>query len=143
MNVSTILKTKGHSVKTAAVTATVLDIVRSLSENKIGAIVVLGEAGRIAGIVSERDIIRVLAQSGPGALDPPVAHIMTKDVITCTESDTVGEIMNMMTKGRFRHLPVVDHDRLVGIVSIGDVVKLRVSEVEMEAKALQDYIASH
>ena len=141
MNVSTILKDKGNSVVTTTPTASVLETVKTLASKRIGAIVVLDNAQRVVGIVSERDIIRVLAASGPTVLTASVADIMTRNVITCSITDTIDQIMQSMTTGRFRHLPVVEKDRLVGVVSIGDIVKHHVAEVELEASALRDYIA--
>ena len=111
-----------------------------LAAKRIGAIVVIGARGEVAGIVSERDIIRALATSGAECLTRPVAETMTKQVVTCQETDTLNELMAMMTARRFRHLPVVTDGALVGIVSIGDVVKHHVAEVEMEATAMRDYI---
>ncbi len=101
---------------------------------------ILGVDRRIVGILSERDIVRALAERGAGALDEPVSRIMTRKVSTCTEGDTVSSIMERMTEGKFRHLPVVDQGRLVGIVSIGDVVKHRLQEMERDFAAMRDYI---
>ena len=115
--------------------------VRRLSARRIGAVVVADASGSVAGIISERDIIRVLGMHGTAALDWPVADVMTRRVVTCREHDTVSDIMEVMTDGRFRHLPVVENGRLVGIVSIGDVVKRHIAEVESEAIAMRDYIA--
>src|SRR6185503_7961391 len=102
----------------------------TLAKHKIGALVVIGASQGIAGIVSERDIVRALAAGGAAILDGPVSAIMTREVITCGEGETINEVMTKMTGGRFRHLPVVTDDRLIGIVSIGDVVKARIEEVE-------------
>jgi len=142
MNVSTILKEKGNAVVTAAPSSSVLDIVKTLADKRIGAIVLLNGEGRVAGIVSERDIIRHLARSGPAILSASVADVMTRGVITCTPADTIDVLMQKMTTGRFRHLPVVEHDRLVGLISIGDVVKNRVAEVELEANAMKQYLST-
>jgi CBS domain-containing protein len=111
-----------------------------LAERRIGAIVVLGADHRIVGILSERDIVQALAQHGPTALHKTVSQFMTRDVKTCSENDTIESLMGRMTAGKFRHMPVVDQGKLVGIVSIGDVVKNRVEEIEREAAALRDYI---
>ena len=140
MNVVTILKQKGRAVTTASPNATLLEVANKLSSKRIGAIVVVGAGGEVAGIVSERDIIRSLAAHGANCLGLPVAETMTKQVVTCQETDTLDELMAMMTARRFRHLPVVTDGALVGIVSIGDVVKHHVAEVEMEATAMRDYI---
>jgi CBS domain-containing protein len=142
MNVATILKAKGRSVATARPDVTLQDIANRLAARKIGAIVVVGAGGRVEGIISERDIIRVVAEQGPGALALPVADVMTRDVITCSETDTLDHVMSTMTSGRFRHIPVVVDDALVGLVSIGDVVKHHIAEVEMEASALKTYLVA-
>ena len=141
MNVSAILKQKGRDVETVAPDTTLMQVTSALAKRKIGAIVVVDERRKVQGIISERDIIRVLAQSGAQVLSSPVSSVMTKNVISCSESDTLDQLMNAMTTGRFRHLPVTKDGALVGIVSIGDVVKYHVAEVEMEATAMKDYIA--
>lgn len=142
MNVSTILKDKGNAVVTASLSSRVLDIVQTLAEKRIGAIVLLGPDGNVAGIVSERDIIAHLARSGAAILTASVADVMTRNVISCTTSDTIDVVMQKMTSGRFRHVPVIDKDRLVGLISIGDVVKNRVAEVELEANAMKQYLST-
>ncbi len=142
MNVATILKEKGANVVTADAEATLLDIASRLTEHKIGCVVITDRNGRIAGIVSERDIVRRLANGGVVALHEPVSAFMTKKVIACAKSDTIERLMGEMTAGRFRHLPVLDDGALVGLVSIGDVVKQRIAETEMEAAAMRDYIAT-
>jgi CBS domain-containing protein len=119
---------------------TLLEVANKLVAKRIGAIVVIGARGEVVGIVSERDIIRSLAANGAACLTRPVDETMTKQVVTCQETDTLNELMAMMTARRFRHLPVVTDGALVGIVSIGDVVKHHVAEVEMEATAMRDYI---
>ena len=108
--------------------------------NAISAIVIVGAGGEVCGIVSERDIIRALATGGAASLKEPVAQTMTRQVVTCQEADTIDELMTMMTARRFRHLPVVTDGALVGIISIGDVVKHHVFEVGMEATAMREYI---
>jgi CBS domain-containing protein len=140
MNVATILKHKGRAVTTAPPGITLLEVAGRLAQRRIGAIVVMDAGGELVGIVSERDIIRCLADNGPGCLERPVAEIMTRKVVTCQETDTLDEMMAMMTARRFRHLPVVTDGDLVGIISIGDVVKHHVAEIEMEATAMRDYI---
>ena len=142
MHVATILNAKGRAVETVAATATLREVVSRLATHRIGAIVVLDEANTVAGIVSERDIVRVLASHGAVALNWPVADAMTRNVVTCRESETIDQLMSRMTTGRFRHIPVVEDGALVGIISIGDVVKHRVAEVEMEASAMRDYISA-
>jgi len=141
MNVAAILRQKGRAVTTAGPSATLLEIAAKLSAKRIGAIVVVDPQGEVAGIVSERDIIRALAAQGPESLTSSVEEVMTKQVVTCQETDTLDELMAMMTARRFRHLPVLTDGALVGIISIGDVVKHHVAEVEMEATAMRDYIA--
>lgn len=140
MNVATILRQKGRAVTTASPQATLLEIANKLAAKRIGAIVIVGTGGEVSGIVSERDIIRVIGSKGPECLSRPVSESMTRQVITCSEEDTLDELMRSMTEGRFRHLPVVTDGALVGIISIGDVVKHHVAEVEMEATAMREYI---
>lgn len=142
MNVATILKAKGRSVTTVRPDQTLHDVVTKLAARKIGAVVVVGENGAVEGIISERDLIRAIAEGGALALELPVSRFMTREVITCHESNHVDEMMEMMTSGRFRHLPVVEDGALVGIVSIGDVVKNHVAEVEMEVSAMRSYLAT-
>ena len=140
MNVAAILRQKGRAVTTAGPDLTLLEIADRLAAKRIGAIVIVGARGEVAGILSERDIIRALAEQGPACLKRPVSETMTKHVVTCQETDTLDELMAMMTARRFRHLPVVTDGALVGIISIGDVVKHHVAEVEMEAMAMREYI---
>ena len=142
MHVAAILKEKGRAVETAGLDTTVMDVAARLSARRIGAIVITGAEGGIAGIVSERDIIRVIGQHGASALDWPVSEAMTRAVQTCRESDTIDNLMAVMTARRFRHLPVLENGRLSGIISIGDVVKHRVAEVEHEATMMRDYITA-
>ena len=111
-----------------------------LAEKRIGSALILGADHRLVGIISERDIVRALAARGAAALDQPVSQTMTRKVETCNESETISSLMERMTKGKFRHLPVVDQGRLVGIVSIGDAVKHRLQEMERESAAMRDYI---
>jgi CBS domain-containing protein len=141
MNVSAILKVKGREVETAPLHATLKQIAEVLAQRRIGAIVVVDGDNRVQGIISERDIIRVLGKSGADVLSSPVSSVMTRNVVSCSESDTLAQLMNAMTTGRFRHLPVTRDGKLVGIVSIGDVVKYHLAEVEMEATAMREYIA--
>ena len=140
MNVAAILKQKGRAVTTARPTVTLMEVANKLAAKRIGAIVIVGARGEVAGILSERDIIRALSMQGPDCLTQPVSQSMTKKVVTCQETDTLDELMAMMTARRFRHLPVVTDDALVGIISIGDVVKHYVAEVQMEATAIREYI---
>ena len=140
MTVRAILSRKGRDVATIAPTVSLSEAVRLLAQRRIGAVVVTGPDDRVAGILSERDIVRVLGERGAGVLDEPVSAVMTRKVVSCTQSDTVAAIMEMMTLGKFRHLPVLEGDKVVGLISIGDVVKWRVREYEHEQEALRDYI---
>jgi len=142
MLVARILADKGHDVVTASPGESVAGIAAILAERCIGAMPVSTARGVLVGIVSERDIVAALARRGRDVLDRPVEEIMTRRVITCTRSDHIDDLMARMTGGRMRHLPVMDGGELVGIVSIGDVVKARMSEIEAEAQALKDYIAT-
>ena len=140
MTVKAILARKGSDVVTAEPNATLGEVVRILSARRIGAVVVTGADRRIVGILSERDVVRVLGETGASVLDQPIADVMTRKVTTCSLGDTIIELMERMTEGKFRHMPVVDQGRLAGLVSIGDVVKWRVHEMEDESAALRDYI---
>lgn len=142
MNVAAILKSKGSDVFTTTPDVTLIEVVRLLRERRIGGVVVTDTKGQIAGIISERDVVRMLAESGPLVLNMPVSQCMTKKVICCVRSDTIDHVMAEMTAGRFRHLPVVEDGRLAGLISIGDVVKFKIAEAEMEAAAMRDYIAT-
>ena len=142
MTVKAILSRKGGDVVTIVPTANLAAAVQLLAERRIGAIIVTGPDNRVAGILSERDIVRTLSERGPAALDETVGTVMTRKVTTCTEADTVAAIMERMTEGKFRHVPVVEQGHLVGVISIGDVVKFRVEEIEGETNALREYIAT-
>lgn len=142
MNVATILHEKGSNVITAKPDDTLLDIAKTLRQHGIGCIVVSKGQGAIAGIVSERDLVRAVAELGPDILSSPVSEHMTRKVFTCQKSDTINTIMTAMTDGRFRHMPVVENDKLIGVISIGDVVRLRIAEAELEASAMRSYIAT-
>jgi CBS domain-containing protein len=140
MSVAAILKQKGRAVTTARPTMTLMEVANMLAAKRIGAIVIVGARGEVAGIMSERDIIRALSVVGPDCLTQPVSQSMTKNVVTCQETDTLEELMAMMTARRFRHLPVMADEGLVGIISIGDMVKHHVAELQMEATAMRGYI---
>lgn len=142
MNVATILGEKGRQVITANSDASLLEIAETLREHSIGCIVVSDGKEGIAGIVSERDLVRAIAKSGTEILTSPVSQTMTRKVISCQKSDTIHTIMAAMTDGRFRHMPVVEDNKLIGVISIGDVVRLRIAEAELEAAAMRDYIAT-
>jgi CBS domain-containing protein len=140
MTVKTILSTKGSEVITIGPAATLEEAITVLTEHRIGALVVLGADERVIGILSERDIVRTLADRGATALKEPLGQTMTRGVVTCSDCDPVSELMERMTHGRFRHIPVMEQDRLIGIISIGDVVKERLQEMARESEALKDYI---
>jgi CBS domain-containing protein len=142
MMVSQILRDKGREVLAIAPNATLADAARVLTKNRIGALIVRAESGALAGILSERDIVRAVSEEGSAALGLAVAARMTADVAVCEENDTIEEIMETMTRCRFRHMPVVEGEKIVGIVSIGDVVKTRIAETLREAQALKEYIAA-
>ena len=139
MTVRAILDTKGHQIESVEPDARLSSAIKTLAERKIGAVLVMSE-DRIEGILSERDIVRVLGERGAAVLDEPVSTVMTRKVVSCKQADTVAAIMEMMTSGKFRHLPVTEEDRVVGLISIGDIVKWRVREYEAEQEALREYI---
>lgn len=140
MTVSIILADKGRETFTIEPSASLAEAVRVLAGKRIGAALILGADRRIAGIISERDIVRALAERGASMLDEPVSGTMTRKVETCTEGETVSSIMERMTTGKFRHMPVVDQGQVVGIISIGDVVRYRLHQMERESVAMHDYI---
>jgi CBS domain-containing protein len=142
MTVKAILSTKGRHVTTIEPNADLATAAKILAEKKIGALLIAGAEGRVVGILSERDIVRAVAARGASALQTPLSEVMTRKVVTCTEGETVSVIMERMTAGKFRHVPVVEQERLVGVISIGDVVKHRLQEMEQESSALRDYIQS-
>ncbi|WP_157014823.1 CBS domain-containing protein [Mesorhizobium xinjiangense] len=142
MTVKSILAEKGTDVFTIAPNRPLSEAVHTLAVHKIGAIVVTRGEAKIAGIISERDIVRALAAGGPDLLSKPVSFAMTSKVKVCHEGNTVHDVMEIMTEGRFRHLPVERDGRLVGLISIGDVVKRRIQEVEKEAEEIRTYIAT-
>jgi CBS domain-containing protein len=142
MTVKAILSRKGGDVVTIAPTARLSEAVTLLATRRIGAVVVTGPGDRVAGILSERDIVRVLADRGAAVLEEQVGAVMTRKVLTCHCAETIADIMERMTAGKFRHLPVVEQNKLIGIISIGDVVKHRVEEIESESNALREYIAT-
>ncbi len=140
MTISIILAAKGRDVVSVEPHATLSSVVALLAERRIGAALILGVDSRIVGIVSERDIVRALAERGAAALGDPVSRVMTRRVSTCTEGETISSIMERMTAGKFRHFPVVDQGQVAGIISIGDVVKHRLQEMERDSAAMRDYI---
>ena len=142
MNVKAILAAKklGGDIVTIEPTADLATAAKLLSKHRIGSVVIRGAGERVVGILSERDIVRAVSEQGAGALALPVGQVMTRDVATCGEDDTVASIMERMTAGKFRHMPVVANGRLVGLISIGDVVKQRVDDIVGESEAMRDYI---
>jgi CBS domain-containing protein len=143
MQVKHVLGEKGGDVISIALSASLAEAATLLAERRIGALVVRDAKGDLAGILSERDLVRALAQDGAAALDHKVSRYLTRDVVTCCLSDTMEDLMEMMTQGRFRHVPVQDNaGRLCGLVSIGDVVKSRIAETVREAEDLRVYISA-
>ena len=144
MNVKAILAAKqrnlGGDIISIEPTADLAAAAKLLSAHRIGAVVIRGAGERLAGILSERDIVRALSDHGADALALPVGQVMTREVATCGEDDTIASIMERMTAGKFRHMPVIANGRLTGLISIGDVVKQRVEEIEGESEAMRDYI---
>jgi CBS domain-containing protein len=139
MTVRAILDSKGHHIESVEPGTKLSAAIKNLAERRIGALLVMSK-GRIEGILSERDIVRVLGEHGASVLEEPVSAAMTRKVVSCRQADTVAAIMEMMTLGKFRHLPVVEEGLVVGLISIGDIVKWRVREYEMEQEALREYI---
>lgn len=143
MQVKHILQDKGRSIIAIADSASVADAARMLTQHRIGAVLVKQASGELAGILSERDVVRAVAADGAAALERGVERYMTRDVVTCKEGDAVEGLMEVMTRGRFRHLPVLDDQhKLAGLISIGDVVKSRIAETVNEANSLRDYITA-
>jgi CBS domain-containing protein len=140
MRIDGILRAKGNEVIAVAPDATLFDAAQLLHEHRIGALVVLDRSDQLIGIVSERDVVAAIAAHRGDALHMHVDQVMSADVVVCSPRDTVEQLMTVMTERRFRHLPVVDNGKLVGIVSIGDVVKRRISEISDEADVLHDYL---
>ncbi len=141
MTVSAILRFKGSDVVSAKPSDTLESVARLMARKRIGAVLVLDE-GSVAGVLSERDIVKTIAAHGSDALSMPVRAAMTSVVVSCSPHDTVEEVMEEMTRGRFRHMPVIEEGRLLGVISIGDVVKRRIDDAVHEAEALREYVAS-
>ncbi|WP_428641056.1 CBS domain-containing protein [Roseibium sp.] len=140
MTVAAILSGKGHDTITARSDVPLSEVCETLASKKIGAVVVTDGEDGIEGIISERDIVRVIGTQGASALQLPVSSVMTKDVVTCTEHNNINEVMALMTQRRFRHMPVVKDGKLAGLISIGDVVKFKIAQVELEAEQMRSYI---
>lgn len=142
MFVSDILSQKGNAIFTVAPAASVAEISQQLSARRIGSVLVLDIDGSVVGIVSERDLVRALARHGAAALALEARQVMTRGVVTCDPDDSIDGVMQTMTEGRFRHIPVVRRGELLGLVSIGDVVKARLEEIRHETEALKAYIVA-
>lgn len=142
MNFDQILKDKGHDVLTLKASESLESAARCLDEKKIGAIIATDDAGGIVGVLSERDIVRQVARHGQSALAMQVADAMTRDLVVGHPTETLEQGLSRMTDRRIRHLPIVDGDKLIGIISIGDLVKWKIAETEAEAEAMKSYIAS-
>ena len=140
MTVATILAAKGRDVMTIEPSASLAAAARLLAEKRIGAVLILGADRRIVGILSERDIVRAIAERGADVLNEPVSVAMTRKVSTCNETELVSKVMERMSEGKFRHMPVVDQGQPVGMISIGDVVKHRLQAMEQDSVAMHDYI---
>lgn len=140
MTIASILSAKGNDIFTINLPQTLLEVCSTLREHRIGAIVIVDKNGKLAGILSERDIVRRIAANGPDALNADASECMTSNVITCSPEDTIQTAMGRMSEGRFRHLPVVEDDKLVGMISIGDLVKRRIADAEREAEDLKNYL---
>jgi len=142
MSVAHILKKKGRNVITVGPGQTLHEVASLLAKHRIGAVIVSTGGGGISGIISERDVVRVLAEAGASALSRPAQDFMTVKVRTCTPHDSEQHLMSLMTEHRIRHLPVLENGRLAGMISIGDVVKLRIESIESEAEQMKSYIAT-
>jgi CBS domain-containing protein len=142
MLVDTILQSKGTTVYTLPETSTLTDAVAMLNTHNIGALIITDSQDNILGILSERDIIHQLGKDPGGALAQPISSNMTRNVVTCERTTPVSEVMESMTNRRIRHVPVVEEGRLLGIISIGDVVKRKIEEIENDADAMREYISS-
>jgi CBS domain-containing protein len=142
MTISAILAHKGSAVYTVPPDMSIFEAARTLRQHRVGAVLILKPDGMVAGVLSERDIVRALVESGRDVLDQPLHNIMTSTVHTCSPGDTLADAMMQMTNRRVRHLPVIEAGQLVGMVSIGDLVKARIEQTEAEAAALKDYISA-
>lgn len=142
MTVQSILDGKGGGVISVSPEESVTSLVKVLSDARVGAAIVMDDSGRLVGIVSERDVVRVLGKQGLSAMELKVSEVMTAKVKTCTPEDSIDTLMARMTAGRFRHMPVLSDGRVVGVVSIGDVVKRRLNDLEFEAEQLKQYITT-
>ncbi|QCO17824.1 CBS domain-containing protein (plasmid) [Azospirillum brasilense] len=141
MHIAAVLKRKGTEIITASPDDRIDAVARKLAHHKIGAVLIMKDDGRPAGILSERDIVRAVAADGAAALERPVGDLMTRDLVTGSPADTVSQIMGVMTQRRIRHLPILENGELVGLVSIGDIVKARLDDAELEVESLRGYVA--
>ena len=141
MTVATILKDKGANIISASPNDTLSDICTILGERRIGAVMVLNPDESIAGIVSERDVVGAISREGAAVLERSVADFMTRNVVTCKSEDSINDVMSKMTTGRFRHVPVLDDGKLIGLISIGDVIKERIVQAERDAEEMRSYIS--
>ncbi len=142
MTVALMLKTKGSEIVTVKPEATVIEACRLFNEARIGAAPVVDADGRLLGMISERDVVKAVAALGHQALDRPVESLMTRDLVTARPDESIDDVMSKMTDRRCRHLPVLNGGKMVGLISIGDVVKMRIAKTEMEAQELRRYIAT-
>ena len=143
MLIGEVLRRKGRDVATVAPEATISEVLELLARHGVGALVVSSDGSTVAGIISERDVVRALAADGRDVVDRSAAQVMTREVFTCSETATIDQLMDEMTERRFRHVPVTEDGRLVGIVSIGDVVNARVRTLETETRQLTNYISGY
>jgi CBS domain-containing protein len=142
MTVRKILEEKGRDVFSMHPDATLVEAAQEMAQRRIGAVVLISDGGDIAGVLSERDIVRMVGTRGPDCLSDSIGSVMTVEVVTCSEETTVNEVMETMTRKRFRHLPVIQGGKLVGMVSIGDIVKRRIEDAEREAEEMRSYISA-
>jgi CBS domain-containing protein len=142
MTIATILSLKGREVLTLSAQATLNDALQMLAAKNIGALVISNSERALLGIISERDIVRALAKKGAAVLGEPIQNYMTTKIVSCSETTTITEAMSLMTRGKFRHMPVMNNAQLVGFISIGDIVKRRVEDIEREQEAMRHYIAT-
>ena len=142
MTVALIIKVNGNRIISVEQGDSIMSACKTLAQHRIGCVLVMDETGELVGVMSERDVARNLPHYGPALVDMPVLTIMTANVITCDHHDSIAKVMELMTTKRIRHLPVMDDGKLVGMVSIGDIVKQKIAEAEAEAEHLKEYIAT-
>ena len=142
MSVARMLEGKPKNIISAKPDDKISSVVALLAKHRIGAVIISDDSNAVKGIISERDIVRDIARNGANVLDMPVGDCMTSKVVSCTSDDTIDHVMELMTANRFRHMPVIDGGKLLGIISIGDVVKSKIEQAERDAQDMRDYIAS-